>query len=132
MITVLCSFRQSLCAIFLIIAGSLLQAGPYDAQPLRANLGIEPYFHTELGREKKRFIERDINRYRLFDFYRRQADHYLTIQGSMADVAATGALRTKKTPPPLHVRSSQNFPRLPAEARKASTTFVADRAIILR
>lgn len=78
MITVLCSFRLSLCATFLVITGSLLQAGPYDAQPLRANLGIEPYFHTELGRENKRFVERDINRYRLFDFYRRQADHYLT------------------------------------------------------
>ena len=48
-------------------------AGPYDTLPLRSNLSPLPYFATEGGRENKRFAGAEINRYHLYDFYRRQA-----------------------------------------------------------
>ena len=49
----------------------------YEEQPLRPNLAPEPCFRTEDGRERKRGADALINRYRLYDFYRRQADQAL-------------------------------------------------------
>ncbi len=59
------------------IALSTALAGPYDAAPLRTNLGVEPYYKTEEGRTNKRFSDGDLNRYRIYDFYRRQAEYHL-------------------------------------------------------
>ncbi|MGC4015369.1 MAG: hypothetical protein QM755_12765 [Luteolibacter sp.] len=36
-----------------------------------------PFAATEGGREGKRFTDAEVNRYRLYDFYRRQADYHL-------------------------------------------------------
>ena len=49
---------------------------PYGEQMLRNNLGVEPYFRTEDGRANKRHAAAAVNGYRLYDFYRRQADFH--------------------------------------------------------
>ncbi len=49
----------------------------YGEQPLRSNLSPLPYFATEGGREAHRFSSSEVNRYRLFDFYARQASYHL-------------------------------------------------------
>ena len=59
------------------LAVTTVMAGPYDAAPLRTNLGLEPYYKTEEGRANKRFSDGDLNRYRIYDFYRRQAEFQL-------------------------------------------------------
>ncbi len=56
-------------------------AGPYDALPLRADLCAEACFRTAAGRELKRGADAAVNQYRLYDFYRRQADQELAAQG---------------------------------------------------
>lgn len=56
-------------------------AGPYDALPLRADLCAEACFRTAAGRELKRGADATVNQYRLYDFYRRQADQELASQG---------------------------------------------------
>lgn len=56
-------------------------AGPYDALPLRADLCAEVCFRTAAGRELKRGADAAVNEYRLYDFYRRQADQELAAQG---------------------------------------------------
>ncbi|MGA0845318.1 MAG: hypothetical protein ACO3RV_02165 [Luteolibacter sp.] len=62
----------------MVLAAAALPAAAqgYGAQPLRHNLGAEPYFRTEGGRVSHRFAAAEVNRYRLYDFYRRQADFY--------------------------------------------------------
>ncbi|MFY7818369.1 MAG: hypothetical protein ACOVRB_08400 [Akkermansiaceae bacterium] len=57
-------------------------AGPYDAAPLRTNLAAEPYYKTEEGRTNKRFSDGDLNRYRIYNFYRRQAEFHLKQENS--------------------------------------------------
>lgn len=56
----------------------------YGEKALRPNLSPEPYFRTEGGRENKRQADALVNRYRLYDFYRRQADYYLSQPGTGA------------------------------------------------
>lgn len=64
------------------LAGNgLANAGPYDALPLRADLCAEACFRTAAGRELKRGSDAAVNEYRLYDFYRRQADQELAAQG---------------------------------------------------
>jgi hypothetical protein len=58
--------------------------GQYGEKALRPNLSPEAYFRTEDGREKKRNADALINRYRLYDFYRRQADFYMAQGASVA------------------------------------------------
>lgn len=55
-----------------------VSAGPYDASPLRGPLTTEPHFQTSLGREGHRFADAPINKYRLYDFYARQAQYHLS------------------------------------------------------
>jgi hypothetical protein len=63
----------------LALACVLTAAGnPYGEQMLRNNLGVEPYFRTEDGRANKRRAAAPVNGYRLYDFYRRQADFHRT------------------------------------------------------
>ncbi|MGB1260436.1 MAG: hypothetical protein ACPG6P_10370 [Akkermansiaceae bacterium] len=61
---------------FLYVAPAF--AGPYDALPLRGALSDLPHFQTSLGRDQHRFAGAEINRYRLYDFYARQARFHLT------------------------------------------------------
>jgi hypothetical protein len=65
--------------LFFLIGAGVSEADVYGEQSLRGNLGVEPYFRTEDGREGQRYSEAEINRYRLYDFYRRQADHHREI-----------------------------------------------------
>jgi|TARA_B110000908_G_scaffold161029_1_gene204856 hypothetical protein len=65
--------------ILCICLSSELSAGAYDATPLRGALSPEPYFQTSLGRENHRFENAVINRYRLYGFYARQAEHHLKL-----------------------------------------------------
>ncbi|NWK54842.1 hypothetical protein HW115_04430 [Verrucomicrobiaceae bacterium N1E253] len=53
------------------------ECSQYDALPLRAPLANEPHFQTSQGREGHRFADAEINRYRLYDFYTRQAEYQL-------------------------------------------------------
>lgn len=64
-------FLLPLLAIVPLAAGN-----PYGEQMLRNNLGAEPYFRTEDGRANKRHAAAEVNRYRIYDFYRRQADFH--------------------------------------------------------
>lgn len=49
----------------------------YGEQPLRSNLSPLPYYATEGGREIHRFSGEEVNRYRIYDFYARQAAYHL-------------------------------------------------------
>lgn len=69
----------ALSAVFLLSA-SLVTAGKYDALPLRGALSSEPHFQTNLGRDGHRFAGGEINKYRLYDFYARQAEYHLGLQ----------------------------------------------------
>jgi hypothetical protein len=72
-----CQFRAGFT--LLALACVLTAAGnPYGEQMLRNNLGVEPYFRTEDGRANKRHAAAPVNGYRLYDFYRRQADFHRT------------------------------------------------------
>ncbi|MCW1923992.1 hypothetical protein OKA05_15600 [Luteolibacter arcticus] len=51
--------------------------GQYEARSLRSDLSPLPYYATGGGREGRRFTEAAVNRYRLYDFYARQADYHL-------------------------------------------------------
>jgi hypothetical protein len=58
--------------------GSIQAANPYGEAPLRGNLSHLPYCATDGGRERHRFSKHAINQYRLYDFYVRQAEYYLS------------------------------------------------------
>lgn len=60
-----------------LLSGSLARAGTYDSLPLRSALSPEPHFQTNLGRDGHRFESGNINRYRLYNFYARQAQFHL-------------------------------------------------------
>ncbi|QJE94344.1 hypothetical protein [Luteolibacter luteus] len=49
----------------------------YGALPLRGDQSPLPYYATSGGRDGKRFTDAAVNRYRIYDFYARQADYYL-------------------------------------------------------
>lgn len=51
--------------------------GTFDEKPLRGNLSDLPFANTSLGREPHRFAGEDVNRYRIYDFYKRQARWHL-------------------------------------------------------
>ncbi|MFM2169892.1 MAG: hypothetical protein RI957_121 [Verrucomicrobiota bacterium] len=68
--------QRSMLLVQAVILNTAM-AGPYDAAPLRTNLSAEPYCRTEEGRTNKRFSDGDLNQYRIYDFYRRQAMHHL-------------------------------------------------------
>ena len=51
--------------------------GTYGAPPLRASLSDKPFCQTSLGRENHRFALEAVNEFHLYDFYARQAAHYL-------------------------------------------------------
>lgn len=68
------SWRHCLCFAACTASAS---AGPYDQLPLRSNLSPLSFAATEGGREGKRFASAEVNRYRLYDFYRRQAEYHL-------------------------------------------------------
>lgn len=69
-------FLTRFFASFFLACG-VTTAGPYDALPLRGALSDETHFQTSLGRESHRFADAGINKYRLYDFYARQAQHHL-------------------------------------------------------
>lgn len=66
-------------ACLLLLPDSALRA-QYGELPLRANLLPDPCFRTEEGRVDKRGADALVNRYRLYDFYRRQADAVLELE----------------------------------------------------
>ena len=68
---------QLTLGLLFVSAGDTLLAGHYDATALRSPLAVEEHFQTSLGREKHRFEGAPINRYRLYDFYARQAKYHL-------------------------------------------------------
>ena len=83
-----------LCAagFILLLAGVHTAAGnPYGEQMLRNNLGVEPYYRTEDGRANKRHAAAPVNGYRLYDFYRRQADFHRAT--AIAEAMASGGAR---------------------------------------
>lgn len=49
----------------------------YGITPLRGNLSDKPFCQTSLGRETHRFASDQVNAYRLYDFYQRQARYAL-------------------------------------------------------
>ncbi|OYV07118.1 MAG: hypothetical protein CFE26_02715 [Verrucomicrobiales bacterium VVV1] len=61
----------------LLISSAESRAQGYGEQPLRSNLSPLPYYATEGGREVHRFSSSEVNRYRIYDFYARQAAYYL-------------------------------------------------------
>jgi len=69
-------FQTTLCSSLLFTC-TLSKAGQYDALPLRSALSNEPHFQTSQGREGHRFEGAEINKYRLYDFYKRQAEYHL-------------------------------------------------------
>ncbi len=72
-----------LAALFLL---SSPLAAQYGELPIRPNLAPEPYFRTEDGRQNKREPDALINRFRLYDFYRRQADWHLSNPSDTRDL----------------------------------------------
>jgi hypothetical protein len=58
--------------------------GTYDEQPLRGNVADLPFANTSLGREQVRFAGNEVNRYRIYDYYKRQAQWHL---GNPSDTA---------------------------------------------
>lgn len=70
----LLNFFRSIVALGL---GLPVCYGQYDATPLRAALAPEPHFQTNLSRKDHRFEGAEINKYRLYDFYARQAEYHL-------------------------------------------------------
>lgn len=87
--SVLLSVRPGLiplCRVFVLLGwcvsgGDGLAQSAYDEQPLRANVADVPFANTSLGREKFRFAGDEINRYRIFGFYKRQAQWHLENPG---------------------------------------------------
>lgn len=67
--------RPLVAILMLSVAQSRAQG--YGEQPLRSNLSPLPYCATEGGREAHRFSGSEVNRYRLYDFYARQAAYCL-------------------------------------------------------
>ena len=65
----------SLAILFAVGAGKL--SAQYDATPLRSPLAVEEHFQTSIGRERHRFEAAPINKFRLYDFYARQAAYHL-------------------------------------------------------
>ncbi|BCU77343.1 hypothetical protein llg_20580 [Luteolibacter sp. LG18] len=68
------------------MAGVCAGASAYEALSLRSDLSPLPYYATSGGREGKRFTEAAVNRYRIYDFYARQGDYYLTNPSDKPDV----------------------------------------------
>jgi hypothetical protein len=62
--------------IFFGVCGAELSA-QYDATALRSPLAVEEHFQTSLGRVGHRFEAAPINKFRLYDFYARQAAYHL-------------------------------------------------------
>jgi len=69
-----CFARAAIAVAVSVVSSNPANGGPYDALPLRSDLSPLPYFATAGDREGKRFADQPVNRYRLYDFYRRQAD----------------------------------------------------------
>ena len=69
---------QPLLVFTSLLCSQALQAGQYDSLPLQDPVAPEPHFQTELGRNGHRFADALINKYRLYDFYERQARYHLT------------------------------------------------------
>lgn len=49
----------------------------YGITPLRGSLSDQPFCQTSLGRENHRFASHQVNAYRIYDFYARQARYHL-------------------------------------------------------
>ena len=76
-----------LTACVLLAAGTVLNArADYLSQSLRGNLSPLPYYDTAGGRDGKRFTDAPINRYRIYDFYARQAEYYLSNPSDKPDI----------------------------------------------
>lgn len=69
------------CLPMALLLSTAPAAGPYGEMPLRSNLSALPYCATEGGREGERFAAYEINHYRLYHFYARQAEYYLANPG---------------------------------------------------
>lgn len=73
-------------ALMIPMAGGEARAAGYEAQSLRSDLSPLPYYATGGGRDGKRFTEAAVNRYRIYDFYARQADYYLANPSDKVDL----------------------------------------------
>ncbi len=71
------SFPQYLTILFALMSAAAIAQGTYDEKPLRGNLADLPFAQTSLGRESHRFAHADVNRFRIYDFYKRQAQWHL-------------------------------------------------------
>jgi len=63
--------------LFALGAGGGKLSAQFNATALRSPLAVEPHFQTSIGREGHRFESAPINKFRLYDFYARQAAYYL-------------------------------------------------------
>ena len=70
-------FPLYLAVVAVLTGGRGLGQGGYDALPLRGNLAEVPFANTALGRERHRFADEEVNRYRIYDYYKRQARWHL-------------------------------------------------------
>ena len=51
----------------------------FKQESLRGPMSLLPHFQTSQGREGHRFADHRNNKYRLYDFYKRQAEYHLTL-----------------------------------------------------
>ena len=70
--------NKYLFSSFLILTSNLFAQGKYSEQSLRSALSDQAHFNTSLERESHRFEKGHVNKYRLYDFYKRQARFHLT------------------------------------------------------
>lgn len=77
--------RSAACAGLIFGCAVAPASGQYGATPLRGALAPEPHFNTGSGRDGHRFEAAPINKYRLYDFYNRQAKYRLA-NGEIPDL----------------------------------------------
>lgn len=92
----MCTRSYSVLCFALVfgIASPQIAEAQYGELPLRSPLSTLPHFQTSQGRESHRYASFPINRYRLYDFYARQARYHLN-----PPPAAPGDAATKPSPP---------------------------------
>lgn len=77
--------KTLICTSLVIIGINHMADAQYGAQKLTPPLSQEQHFQTDQGRDGYRFEGAEINKYRLYDFYQRQAEYHLK-QGSIPDL----------------------------------------------
>lgn len=78
------ALAASLASVVMGTSASAL--GRYDEQALRGPLSDLPFANTALGRESHRFASAEVNRYRIYDYYRRQAQWHVNQPNQKQDL----------------------------------------------